>query len=421
MKKIFLIDGHSYLYRAFYAVKNLSTKAGKPTGAVLGFTNMLLKILKDTPDYIIVTFDSGVPSFRVQKFAEYKIHRKPMPNDLIAQIPIIKEIIDAFNIRRIDIPGVEADDILATLGKKAEKAGIDQITIFTNDKDALQLVNEHIFVQTETNSALLYNIDEVVKRFGNLPSQVPDILALMGDASDNIPGVKGIGPKTAISLIQQFGSLKNLLNSLHEIKSKSTQALLEANKDMANLSYELIKLHTDIPIDINFEDCNIKEFNFIKLADLLKELEFTSLAQKLIPAKDKKQNYIIIDNENTFSGLIETLSHANEFSFSIETIKEHALKDKLIGIAFSISSGNAFYIHLAQNLFNTSHELDINHVLHELKSIFENPNIKKIGHNIKYTYIVLFQIGITIKGIKIYTPISKARFSSLIMKAGMRQ
>ncbi|MBI5206428.1 MAG: hypothetical protein HY934_01420 [Candidatus Firestonebacteria bacterium] len=288
MKKLCLVDGHSYLYRAFYAIKNIYTKTGQPTGAVLGFINMLLKIIqKEKPHMLMIAFDSPKPTFRREKYSEYKANRKKMPDELISQIPLVKEVIDALNIHYIELAGFEADDIIGTVALEADKNGIEFIVIHTNDKDMLQLVNNHIFVQTESGNSTRYNTLEVIKRFGIPPEHVPDMLALTGDTSDNIPGVPGIGPKTASSLIKEFGTLENLLNSTCKIKKTKLQNLLEKYKDDALISCELAKLHTELPLDIDFDNLKIKEYDYIKLDKILKKLEFNNLIDKLIPQEFK--------------------------------------------------------------------------------------------------------------------------------------
>ncbi|MBI4651237.1 DNA polymerase I [Candidatus Desantisbacteria bacterium] len=406
MKKLYLVDGHSYLYRAFYAIRNLSTRQGIPTGAVFGFINMMLKIIEEHPDMLIVTFDSPVPSFRVKKYSEYKIHRKPMPDDLISQIPVIKEMLDALNIYRIEMPGFEADDILASISRKAEKEGIEEIVIFSNDKDILQLVNEHISVQTESVTPIKYTPPEVITRFGNPPDRIPDILALTGDASDNIPGVPGIGPKTAIKLIQEFKTLNNLLNSLAMVESKKVQALLQKYIDSARLSFELINLNIDPPINIDFKECIIKEFDYDKLKVLLNKLEFTTLARKLIPDEENKPEYIIINNMESFFLEMGSLSKVSEFSFDIASYGSNTMDIQLAGIAFCISKNKGFYVPFSQNLLDMSYQLDLNKMLIEIKSIFENPDIKKIGHNIKSNLIIFHKYGINPKNITFDTSLA---------------
>ncbi len=417
MKKLYLIDGHSYLYRAFYAIKNLSTHSGLPTNAVFGFTNMLIKILNEEPDMIAVAFDSSSPTLRALKYPDYKIHRKKMPDELKIQIPLIKEIINAFNIYHLEIPGYEADDILASLALKAEQEKIDEIIIFTNDKDMLQIVNEHIFVQSETNKPVKYNIEEVIKRFGISPDRVPDFLALTGDPSDNIPGVPGIGPKTATDLVQKFHTLDNLLNSSSNLENKKTKDLIIKYTDSAKLSYELIKLYTDIPINISIEECKIKKINHLKLKELLLQLEFTNLSQKLIPDEFNEikagdslstsvtKNYFTVDNTERFSDLISKLNNSSEFSLHVETASDSAIDTELVGIAFSTSFDTGFYIPLGHQYLGVS-QLDIKYVLDGIKPILENPNIKKIGHNIKNDYIIFLRFGIKIKGLEFDTAIA---------------
>ncbi len=226
--KLFLIDAHSFCYRAYYAIRELSTSYGQPTNAIYGFITMLKKIIeKYSPDYLGVCFDVGKDTFRLKKYSEYKINRTPMPDKLVSQLPKIKEILEAYRIASLELEGYEADDILATLAQKAAKEDFD-VFIVSSDKDILQIVNKHVKLYNPQKEDKFYDSEEVKKRFGVEPEKIPDIMALMGDPTDNIPGVKGIGETTATQLIQEFGSLENVLKNVDKIKSEKIRKLIES-------------------------------------------------------------------------------------------------------------------------------------------------------------------------------------------------
>ncbi|MBU0605271.1 MAG: DNA polymerase I, partial [Candidatus Omnitrophica bacterium] len=276
-KRLFLIDGNSFCYRAYYAIRSLSNSKGQPTNAVYGFITMLGKIIKDnSPDMLAVAFDMKGPTFRHKKYDEYKIHRKPMPDELVSQMPYIKKVVSAYNIPIYQLEGYEADDLLATIAKAAEKEDIETF-IATGDKDALQLVNDHIKVYNTNKDGMIYDSDKVKEAFGVGPDRMPDIMALMGDASDNIPGVKGIGEKTAIELISEFGSLENLLKNIDNVKGEAKKKALRDNEKSAVMSRELAVVDTAVPVDIDLKALEIGQPDRVKLLELFRELEFKAL------------------------------------------------------------------------------------------------------------------------------------------------
>ena len=276
-EKLFLLDGSFYAYRAFYALKGLATSGGQPTNAVYGFTTMLMKLLREEkPDYLAVAFDFPAPTFRHREFAEYKAQRPEMPEDLQGQMPLLKEIISAFNIPIFELEGYEADDILATLAKRAEGEK-KEVFILASDKDILQLVNLNIRVLSPHKGGLTYDRDKVRECYGVEPEQLPDVLALWGDASDNIPGVPGIGRKTAIKLIQKFGSLENLLHNLEQTLNKRQRENLRKGAEMAKLSKRLVTIDENVPLSFDLSCCQVKEGDRLRLAELFRKLEFKKL------------------------------------------------------------------------------------------------------------------------------------------------
>ncbi|MGC8862838.1 MAG: 5'-3' exonuclease, partial [Armatimonadota bacterium] len=283
MPKMILIDGNSLLYRAFFAVRYLSTSDGLPTNAIYGLTTMLLRVLEEKPDYIAVAFDTPEPTFRHEEYREYKAQRKAVPEALIQQAPIARELIRAFNIPVVEIPGYEADDIVGAMAREAEKRGIETV-IVTGDLDALQLVNEHVKVMTTqkgVSDTVIYDADAVKARFGLSPEQLPDYKGLKGDPSDNIPGVPGIGEKTAAELLKQYGTLENLLAHVEELPDGKVKRALQDNRELAELSKRLGTIVTDLPEKLELEQYRFREPDYDALRDLFVRLEFKTMLKRL--------------------------------------------------------------------------------------------------------------------------------------------
>ena len=277
--RLLLIDGSSYIFRAFYAIGHLSNSKGLPTNAIYGFTQMLLKVLKENhPDYLIVALDSKAPTFRSEVYKEYKANRPAMPEGLTPQIPYIKRIMEAYRIATLEIDGYEADDIIGTVAKGVESE-VD-VVIITGDKDILQLVNDRIEVY-DTMKEKRFRVEEVIQRFGVRPEQVVEVMGLAGDAIDNIPGVPGIGEKTAIELIKTFGSIENLLAHLDQIPKKKLRENLETYGELARLSRQLATIHTDVPIQYQLKDFVLSPPDLKSLREIFKELEFNKLLKEL--------------------------------------------------------------------------------------------------------------------------------------------
>ena len=405
-KRLFLIDGNSFCYRAYYAIRaGLSNSKGQPTNAVYGFTTMLNKIIKDEkPDMLAVAFDLKGPTFRHKKYEEYKIHRKPMPDDLVSQMPIIKNMVRAYNIPIYEIEGYEADDVLATLARKAEEKDIESF-IVTGGKDALQLVDSYVKVYSTHKEGLIYDSHKVKEAYGVGPDRITDIMALMGDATDNIPGVKGIGEKTAIELISEFGSLEGLYKNIDKVKGEAKKKMLIDSEKSAFLSKELSVVDTDVPIKIDFEELELKDPDQTKLLELFKELEFKSMLKDLTPTEKLESEYILISDEKSFDKLVADLKEVKEFVFDTETTSEDPVLAKLAGISFSWKEGVAYYVGVCES-GEEKDKLNIELVINKLKSIFEDVKIGKVGQNVKYDYIVLANYGIFTKGIAFDTMIA---------------
>jgi DNA polymerase I len=403
----YIIDGNSYIYRAFYAVRGLSNSSGLPTNAVFGFTNMLLKVIKEkSPDMLAMVFDPKGPTRRHIEYKEYKAHRPPMPKDLVPQIPYIHKLVEAFRIPVFIQEGQEADDIIATLARKAEADG-NLVIIVTGDKDILQLVGANIKVY-DTLKEKVYEPGDVEERWGVPPVQMIEIMGLMGDASDNIPGIPGIGEKTAQTLIKQYGTIENLLNHVHEIsKPKLRQSLIES-ADLARLSRDLATLHADIPLTISYDALKPKEPDNRALLQILKELEFTSLLKYVTQEPQKQGTYQTILNEKDFDRLLNALSSSEEFCFDTETTSLDPMQAELVGISFAAVPCEAYYLPLGHICpgAGVPEQINRDYALARLKPIMENSSVKKIGQNIKYDLLVLSHYGIDVKGIDFDTMIA---------------
>jgi len=274
-ENFFIIDGHSQLYQAYYAITGLTTPKGQPINAVYGFTRMLRKIIKeDKPCYMAIAFDTKGPTFRHIEYKEYKSHRKPTPDDLVSQIPLLYDVINAYNIPLFAIQGFEADDIIGTISKKLSKKNIE-CTIITIDKDMDQLIDKHIKIFNPRKKEIR-DTEKLRKEKGIEPENVIDILALGGDSSDNIPGIPGIGYKTALKLIREWKSLENVISNVDKIKGKKKQENLLKYTELARLSKRLATIDTEVPLDFNLEACRLTNFNNIKLNELFTNYGFKS-------------------------------------------------------------------------------------------------------------------------------------------------
>ncbi|MCI0450637.1 MAG: DNA polymerase I [Chlorobi bacterium] len=455
LKRLFLIDGMALAYRAYFSLIRtpLISSKGLNTSAIFGFINTLNKLIDDEkPDYIAVAFDTDKPTFRHKQYKEYKATREAMPDDLVPQIDKIKEVISAFNIPMIELHGYEADDIIGTLVKRAEKEGVISFMV-TADKDYMQLIDKNIKLYKPTRSAQgrqisdveIIGVDGVKERFGVTPDRITDILALMGDKVDNIPGIPGIGEKTASALIQEYDSLDNLYKNIDKITKPKLKENLITHKDNAYLSKELATIHIEVPLDVDFHKLTYSEKNVALLEKIYTELEFKSLLKKLIgsseqglniqavsveqpgetkPAEPQKlqdinsypHKYYTIKNDEEFKRLCKKLNTLDEFSFDTETLSEEPIGAELVGLSFSYDEGEAFYVPLKYkekqetDLFGQPvsgepsaegelPDVNLDTVINELKPVLEDKKIAKIGQNIKYDMLVMKKYGINFQNI----------------------
>ncbi len=409
MPTLYLIDGNSYLYRAFYAIRGLTASDGTPTNAIFGFTNMIMKLLKEkNPDNFAIVFDMPGPTHRHEVYKEYKAHRKPMPEELVPQIPLIKELVNAFNIPIVEMSGYEADDILALIAKDGESAGMD-VFIVTGDKDMCQAVTPKIKLY-DTMKEKITEEKDVIERYGVEPSRFPEVIALMGDASDNIPGAAGIGEKTAVKLLKEFKGIEDLIANHEKIKNTRARNAVAGNIDNIRLSKDLATLHPDVPLDVSIEDLVIKEPDWQTIKDRFRKYGFRNL-MKMVPDEaltpdkshppDEKTEYISILDEKLLDTVLADVN--DEIAIDTETTSKSPMLAELVGISLSIKPDKAYYIPITHSYLGMPKQLPMDLVLNKMRPLLENSKIHKMGHNIKYDYIVLKNAGVRMKGISFDT------------------
>ena len=430
----YLIDGSGYIFRAYYALPPLSRKSdGLPTGAVSGFCSMLFKLLEDSrsddsefkPTHFAVIFDSARKNFRNEIFKDYKANRTEAPEDLAPQFEYIRKSVEAFNLPSIELLNYEADDLIATYAKKIVAAGA-KVTIISSDKDLMQLVDNKIRLFDPMKSKVIGE-KEVVEKFGVKPNQVIDVQSLAGDTSDNIPGVPGIGVKTAAELINKYKNLDTLLNNLDEIKQKKRKETLKLNVKNALLSRKLVTLKNDVPIKNELESFRLKDVNKDKLFDFLREMEFNRLLSQVISfygdsskeatftakvSKIDTKKYINIDTDEKLENLITKIKNEALVAVDTETSSLNPLEAKLIGISLCFKEGISYYVSMAHN---SGKNVSLEKSLKKLKIILEDKSIKKIGQNIKYDIMVLKKYGIQIN------PFEDTMLLSYTLDAGLNR
>lgn len=410
-KTFYLIDGSSYIYRAFYGLTRLTNAKGMPTQAIYGFAQMLLKVIRDKkPDYICVVFDSPTPTFRHESYPPYKATRQKMPEDLSVQVPYIKYLVRLHGIPQLEVPGYEADDLIATLTDRAEEAGLDTV-IVSGDKDLHQLIKDPHIVQWDPQKDRLFNEELVKERFGVTPVQMSDYLALVGDSSDNVPGVKGVGDKTARELLQQWGSLDAIFAHVDDIKSATLRKKLQEQRDLAYLSRELVRFRKDIPTPLDLSEFTQQEPLVPELLKLYDELSFKSLADALRSewgelreaAAPKSDQPCRVDRIITDSGelleLIRRLEEQDRFSIDLETTSRDSMRAEVVGVALCFQDHSAYYVPVAHCGPNCENQLTGAEVLRTLAPLLERVKPEKVGQNIKYEWVVFRRHGINLEGI----------------------
>lgn len=442
---IVLVDGSSYLYRAFHALPPLTTSNGQPTGAVKGVLNMLKRLIKDYPESpMAVVFDAPGKTFRDEMYSDYKAHRPPMPDDLRSQIKPLHACVKALGLPLLCIEGVEADDVIGTLAHHATQAGCDAV-ISTGDKDMAQLVNDHI---TLVNTMKEETLDEagVKEKFGLPPSLIIDFLALMGDKVDNIPGVPGVGEKTAIGLLQGMeGGLETIYGDLERVKTlsfrgaKTLPKKLEEHREQAFLSYQLATIKTDCELPVGLDDLDIAHPDREALVELYKEMEFKQWLAELLagtdegvddvkggePAPDNAANDVtdsaaassqrndhVIVEQAEFDAWLARLKKAERFCFDLETTSLNYMDADIVGVGLALEAGEAAYIPLAHDYLDAPAQLDRQQVLQALKPLLEDPEKTKVGQNLKYDISVLANYDIRVVG-----PLADTMLASYVLNS----
>lgn len=419
---LILIDGSGYIFRAYHRLPPLTNKAGLPAGAVYGFTTMLWKLVvnirkqDDAPTHFAVIFDSSRKSFRQDLYPAYKAHRPPPPEDLVPQFPLIREATRAFSVPSIEQEGLEADDIIACYSRVALERGF-QVTVYSSDKDLMQLIQPRLNLFDPVNNCLIGS-EQVVKKFGVVPEKLGDLLALMGDTADNIPGVPGVGPKTASRLINEYGNLSEILESAPEIKQPKLRQNLIEYKETAILSRELVALVDDKPLPEPLDNLVVKGVDMTPLRDFLSEQGFSSLLARAgggqsAPVADGSKEmaassqrfdpdaYETVIDEKALDRWIADIYQKGQVAVDTETDNLDATQARLVGVSLSTEAGKAFYIpcgHGGHDLLDQKpDQMDLSLLVKKLKPVLEDPSILKIGQNIKYDMIVLSRYGISVQ------------------------
>ena len=398
---IIVVAGSSYLYRAYHGLPPLTTSKNKPTGAIKGVISMIKKILIDHPESpLAVVFDAKGKTFRHDMYSEYKANRPPMPEDLVQQIEPIHQIITLMGIKLIMIPGVEADDVIGTLAEQARQKRLDTV-ISTGDKDMTQLVCKNVSV-VNTMSGELLNESGVLKKFGVEPKYITDYLALIGDKSDNVPGVEKVGPKTAVKWLDEFGDIDGIKSNAESIGGKVGENL-RASLETLDLAHQLVKIKTDVELDLGIEDLKVGEPNSKELSKIYKELEFNAWLQE-VPERQAtspkiNQSYKCITTKKDLKKVIKEASKSDTVAIDTETTGLDYIDSELVGISISFNAGEGFYIPIKHN-DESIIQLPLEDVINELKPLLENSEKKIIGQNIKFDKNILMKYGLKIASIK---------------------
>ncbi len=406
--RLYVVDGMAFAFRSYFAIRNLRDSKGRPTNAVFGFARVLLKLLREEkPSHLALVFDAPGKKFRGDLYPEYKAHRDETPKDLIAQFPMIDRLVEAFGFPVLRVPGVEADDVMGTLARRAEAQGLDTVLV-TADKDLLQLVTDRTLVYdpNKGDSGIWYDRDGVKQRFGVGPEHVIEVLGLMGDTADNVPGVKGIGEKTAIKLLQRYKTLDGLYAHIDELKGKQKERLV-ADREQAYLSRVLVTIKTDVEVDSDFEKFRVGPLDKARLSAMFAELQFQSLFEEFAPspAAGETTDYRLVLDRAALDAAIAEMRAAGQFSLDTETTSTQPMAARLVGISMSCKACTGYYIPVSHqpeaNVIDgvPVETLECAEALSALGPLFADPNIGKIGHNIKYDLIVLERAGAPVSGV----------------------
>ena len=413
---VYLVDGSSYIHRAYHAIRHLSNSKGVPTNAVFGFCKMILRLFDEKgPQYIAIAFDTKGPTFRHKIFDAYKATRPPMPEDLVAQLPYIKKFVRSLNVVMMEKEGFEADDIIGTMARQGDEKGF-QVVIITGDKDFRQLISPRVSLW-DTMKDRVTDYETFLKEYGLNPEQVIDIMGLSGDSSDNIPGVPGVGEKTAAGLIQQFGSLEAVFENLEEIKKEKLKENLKKSHETAVLSKKLVTIDRFVPLQAEIEDLKIGEPDTPELTALFRELEFKGLWEQFaIREEPTEGRYHLCLTKEDLHTLKEMILQKGIVCIDTETTSKDPLQAKLVGISFSCEEEVAYYLPVAHHYLGAPDQQDWAEIIQVLGDVLRDGKILKVGQNIKYDAEVLNRHGVELRGIHFDTMIA-----SYVINPGLRQ
>ena len=428
MKKprLVLFDGNAIIHRAFHAFERTKpltvSKTGETVSAVYGFANMLLKAISELkPTHYAIAFDTAAPTFRHKLFGAYKAHRPPTPTELLGQLGRVRELVKAFNIPIFELDGYEADDVLGTLSRQASEQDVETV-IVTGDADIMQLVSPRVRVlypkpKGSFSDTMLYDEAAVAEKYGVKPENITDFKALVGDPSDNIPGVPGVGEKTAVKLIQQFGSIEQIYAHIDEVTPPKLQALMRENEARARQSKELAIIVTQAPISLDLDECRLSHYDRNKITELFRELEFSSLLPRLpemeaiipeitVKTRPPEGDYHVVSQSPALEALLSRLSEARTFAFDLETTGLNAMTTQLVGISLSPAPGEAYYIPVGHVGWGEIEQLPLEQVIKRLKPLLEDISLNKLAQNGKFDMTVLAEYGINVKNLNFDTMVA---------------
>ncbi|MFQ6616399.1 MAG: DNA polymerase I [Fidelibacterota bacterium] len=424
-KRLFLIDGYALVYRAHFAmIRNpLITSDGRHTSAIFGFVNSMFKLLRDeNPDYLAVVFDGKEKTFRHEMYPEYKATREKMPDELREQLPDLWKLIEAMNIPQLEMEGYEADDVIGSVASKAKVRRMETY-IVSGDKDFLQLVDDNTFVYAPSRPPeppIIYDRNQVVEKWSVEPERMVDLLGLMGDSSDNVPGVKGVGQKTAIELLQQYRTFSDVLDHAEEVQNKRVREGLLKGADDARLSRELVTIKTDLTLPVSMKDLKRRPFNFDSMESIFRDLEFFNLQDQLRSFEDKKsekkrefprKTYTCVKSLPALKEMVESLKSAGLVSLDLETTSTDPMTAEIVGLSFAVRPDEGWYVPIEfpekkGTIFSGGGDEDLDTVLEILRPVLEDPSVPKCGQNIKYDLLILENHGIHVEGVTFDTMVA---------------
>ena len=414
-KIIFLMDGSSYIHRAYHAIRNLATSKGFPTNASFGFTKMVLKLLREKdPKYLAIVFDARGPTFRHKIYPDYKANRPPMPESMSEQIPVIKSIVKKLNIKMIEKEGYEADDIIGTLARLGEEEGFSVIMV-TGDKDFRQLVTPNVSMW-DTMKDVVTEYEFLKQTYGFEPEKFIDVMGLSGDSTDNIPGVPGVGEKTAVELVREYGSFEAVFDNVEQVNKPKLKENLQQFRDKALLSKKLVTIDRFVPVDEDIDQLKVGEPFGDALADIFREQEFKGLWDQFAVRKEGARDYELCLSTGALESLVRNIESKGTVSVDTETTSTNPLKADLVGISFCCDEGKATYLPIAHQYLGVPSQIKWSEAVAILKGVLEDERIRKVGQNIKYDAEILKRHGVTLKGIHFDTMIA-----SYVINPGLRQ